>query len=171
MLSDCAGVEVPLNPAMLFALLLLLNLSPLFLCKSEEAKRGKKKDKKHESDEDDEERRRFIIKQNHPQHCRFWQKNQEPRKIVKFLNPDVEKLNEVLSRSTWIFRNLATLSIFHRWNENHHRKKNLEHRKNLWMWSGIRNIKPLMLLIAKSPHKDSSHPSESQNFESTEKMF
>ena len=71
MLSDCAGVEVPLNPAMLFALLLLLNLSPLFLCKSEEAKRGKKKDKKHESDEDDEERRRFIIKQNHPRHCRF----------------------------------------------------------------------------------------------------
>ena len=114
MLSDCAGVEVPLNPAMLFALLLLLNLSPLFLCKSEEAKRGKKKDKKHESDEDDEERRRFIIKQNHPRHCRFRQKNQEPRKIVKFLNPDVERLNEGLSRSMWIFRNLATLSIFHR---------------------------------------------------------
>ena len=56
---------------MLFVLLLLLNLSPLFLCKSEEAKKGKKKDKEHESDEDDEKRRKFIIKQNHPGHCRF----------------------------------------------------------------------------------------------------
>ena len=72
MLADCAGVKVLLNtPIMLFALLLLLNLSPLFLCKSEEAKKGKKKDKEHESDEDDEKRRKFIIKQNHPGHCRF----------------------------------------------------------------------------------------------------
>jgi len=55
---------------MLFVLLLLLNLSPLFLCKSEEAKKAKKKDKEHESDEDDEKRRKFIIKQNHPGHCR-----------------------------------------------------------------------------------------------------
>ena len=66
-----------------------------------------------ESDEDDDKRRRFIIKQNHPGHCRFLGKNnQETRKIVKFLNPDVERLNEGLSRSMWIFRNLATLSLF-----------------------------------------------------------
>ena len=36
-------------------------------------------------------------------------KNQE--KIVKFENPAVERPNEGLSRSMWIFRNLATLSI------------------------------------------------------------
>ena len=64
-----AGVKVPLNLPMLFVLLLLLNLSPLFLCKSEKAKKGK--DDEKESDEDDDKRRRFIIKQNHPGHCRF----------------------------------------------------------------------------------------------------
>ena len=61
----------------MFVLLLILNLSPLFLCESGETKREKKAKGRHKADDDssdgegnDGEDDDSIIKQNHPRHCR-----------------------------------------------------------------------------------------------------
>ena len=64
----------------MFVLLLILNLSPLFLCgdsgeSGEERKKGKRKtddDDGSDGDSDDDgEDGGPIIKQNHPRHCRY----------------------------------------------------------------------------------------------------
>ena len=61
----------------MFILLLILNLSPLFLCESSENRREKKAKGKRKADDDrsvgegdDGEEDESIIKQNHPRHCR-----------------------------------------------------------------------------------------------------
>ena len=62
----------------MFVLLLILNLSPLFLCG--ESGEGRKKTKRKtdddddgnsDGDDDDGEDGGPIIKQNHPRHCRY----------------------------------------------------------------------------------------------------
>ena len=65
----------------MFVLLLILNLSPLFLCgESGERDEGRKKSKGKTDDDDDGsdgddddngEEGGPIIKQNHPRHCRY----------------------------------------------------------------------------------------------------
>ena len=60
----------------MFLLLLILNLSPLFLCESGKAgRRGRKGKRKADNDDGsdgdgDSEEDGSIIKQNHPRHCR-----------------------------------------------------------------------------------------------------
>ena len=60
----------------MFVLLLILNVSPLFLCESGMEGKRERKGKRRADDDDgsdgdgDSEEDRSIIKQNHPRHCR-----------------------------------------------------------------------------------------------------
>ena len=60
----------------MFILLLILNLSPLFLCESGKEGRRERKGKRKADDGDDSDGEGddgeggYIIKQNHPRHCR-----------------------------------------------------------------------------------------------------